>query len=362
MNESQSPRRKPLCPPLLANLALTAATVLTLLLLWLLAELALRGRDPRYLDRFSLDDINYLHVYSDVYGWVPRPGFRLKLGQGPETTINRAGYRGREYPRARTPGKTRVVMLGDSIAFGYGVADEETSSRQLEQLEPSLEVVNLAVQGYGTDQELLRFEREGLLYHPDAAILNFCLANDFRDNGATRAIYDGVYPKPYFLLGQGRLVLHNENLRLSAVMRLALFLHQHSILFHEVRALLAAPFTGGGGASVEHPPARELTIALLQRLAEVARSHHVHLIVAIYPNYREFLAPSRRPQRIVAARGLEDATVVDLRPLLEARGIDRRSFWDYSLDVNFHPNARGQRVVAEALAALLRESGVLRSR
>jgi hypothetical protein len=241
-------------PPLLGHLALVAGSVTAVLLLWMVTELALRALNPRYLDRFALDDINYLHVYSEVYGWVPRRGFRLKLGQGPATSVNDAGYRGPVCPYARTPGKKRVVMLGDSIAFGYGVADEDTSSRQLEKLEPSLEVVNLAVQGYGTDQELLRFEREGLLFQPDAAILNFCLANDSRDNGATHAIYDGAYPKPYFLLEGGRLVLHDEQLRLSGIQRFALFLHQRSILFHEVAAFWQdsrRPPPGGGGGGLD---------------------------------------------------------------------------------------------------------------
>ena len=339
---------------LASNLALAAGSLSFVLVLWLLVEAALRLFDPRYLDRFALDDINYLHVYSESYGWVPRSGFRLKLGQGPATTVNPSGYRGPEYPRARTPGKRRVVMLGDSIAFGYGVGDNETSSRQLERIDPTLEVVNLAVQGYGTDQELLRFEREGLRFQPDVVILNFCLANDFRDNGAERAIYDGVYPKPYFTLEAGeRLVLHEEQLKLSLFERLFLFLHQRSILFHELRRL-ARPAAAEGRGAIEHPPARELTIALVQRLAELARSHRVRLIVAVYPNYREFLAPSRRPGRILGAPGLDDVTRADLRPLLEARGINARTFWEYSLDTNFHPNARGHRIVAEVLAGLIR--------
>lgn len=362
MNETQPhPTRRARRRPLLANLGLGAGSVVLLLLLWLLAEAALRILDPRYLDRFALDDINYLHVYSESYGWVPRRGFRLKLGRGPETTINAAGYRGREYPHARTAGKTRVVMLGDSIAFGYGVADEETSSSWLERLDRALEVVNLAVQGYGTDQALLRFEREGLRFQPDVAILNFCIANDFRDNGARRAIYDGVYPKPYFALEGDRLVLHEEHLKLSPIDRVALFLHQRSIVFHELRRL-ARPAAGedAGAVPAEHPPARDLTIALLRRLAEVARAHSVRLVVAIYPNYREFLAPTRRPRLILEAAGLEDVLRADLRPLLKSRGVNAQTYWEYSLDANFHLSARGHRVVAGILLDLLRQSETVR--
>jgi hypothetical protein len=64
------------------------------LLVWVLAEAGLRALNPRYLERFSLDDMSYLHTYSEAYGWVPRPGFRLRLAGLPATTINRLGYRG----------------------------------------------------------------------------------------------------------------------------------------------------------------------------------------------------------------------------------------------------------------------------
>lgn len=343
---------------LAANLALSAGSIVFILVAWLALEVGLRHVSPRYLDRFALDDINYLHVYSEAYGWVPRAGYRLQLGSDPETTINAAGYRGREVPLARTPGRTRVLMLGDSLAFGYGVGDEETSARQLELQEPRLELVNLAVQGYGTDQALLRFEREGLAFHPDAAILNFCLANDFRDNGARRAIYDGAYPKPYFTEEEdGGLVLHDEQLRLSRLQRFGLFLHQRSAVFHLLRQLVSGRPPVEAPAE-EHAPARELTIRLLQRFARVAREHGVRPLIAIYPNYREFLAPSKRPGRLLAA-DLGDALCADLRPRLEARGVNRDTFWDYALDINFHPNARGHRVVARVLADLLREDGVL---
>jgi hypothetical protein len=315
--------------------------------------------DPRYLERFSLDDMSYLHVYSERYGWVPRPGFRLSLEGLPETTINARGYRGPEYPSAPVPGRVRLVMLGDSLAFGYGVADEETSSRQLERLEPSLEVVNLAVQGYGTDQALLRFEAEGLSYQPQTAILNFCTANDFRDNGARSAIYDRAYPKPYFTLEDGRLALHQEHLALSPAARLGLFLHQRSILFNALRHALTKAPSGEADPAPEHAPDRELTVALVQRFGEVARANRVRLIVAIYPTLRDFIKPSRRPQILTEAPGMDDVLRVDLRPRLEARGVNEQTFSQYSIDGSFHTNARGQRVVAEILADLLREAGVL---
>jgi lysophospholipase L1-like esterase len=56
---------------------------------------------------------------------------------------------------------------------------------------------------------------------------------------------------------------------------------------------------------------------------------------------------------------MDDVLRVDLRPRLEARGVNEQTFSQYSIDGSFHTNARGQRVVAEILADLLREAGVL---
>jgi hypothetical protein len=336
--------------------ALAAGSFVLTMALVLSIEGAFRLAEPRYLDRFSLDDMSYLHTYSETYGWAPRPGFRSPPGQGPQTSINAAGYRGREYPGWRTPDKIRVLMLGDSLAFGYGVADEETSSRQLEELEPGLEVVNLAVQGYGTDQALIRFEHEGLRFRPDAAILNFCLANDFRDNGARRAIYDDAYPKPYFTLDGGHLAEHREGLELSPLARLGLFLHQRSIVFNAMQRMGSRQSAREASPSDEHPPDRMVTLALLRRFADTARAHKVRLIVAVYPTYREFVKPSRRPGLILDAWGLDDVMRVDLRPRLEARGVNRETFSQYAMDGSFHATPLGNRIVAEILAALLRDT------
>src|SRR5438128_43073 len=133
---------------------------------------------------------------------------------------------------ARPPGRPRMVMLGDSITFCYGVRDGETFSAVMETLDPRLEVVNLGVQGYGTDQELLKLEREGFAYAPDVVVLNVCLANDLLDNASARSIYDGVYPKPYFRLEGGRLVEVAGHVGLSPPRRLALLLSQRSALFN----------------------------------------------------------------------------------------------------------------------------------
>jgi lysophospholipase L1-like esterase len=341
------------------NVALAATSLALCCLTWLLVEVVLRWVHAPM--PFAFADMAYLHVYSEAYGWVTRPGFHVSSGRWPETTVNPAGYRGHLYPPGPHPGRTRVLMLGDSLTFGYGVSDDETTSRRLETLVPSLEVVNLGVQGYGTDQALLRFESEGLAFEPEIAVLNFCLANDFRDNASGRSIYDGDFPKPFFSLDDSRLVLHRDHLRLSPLGRTAVFLSEHSLVINGLRAVLHGlpqrPHDEG-----DHPPARELTVALVQRMAQVALEHGVRLIVAIYPDLRELQQATRRSQALLEAPGLEGVFRVDLRGPLLAHGINESTLPEFALDNYFHANAKGSGVIAEILADALRESGYLTDR
>src|SRR5262249_34185847 len=248
----------------------------------------------------SRDDLNYMHGYSEVYGWAPRPGARYRLNDA-WMTINGLGYRGKEHPRERTPGKTRVVVVGDSIAFGYGVADEQTFSAVLERLDSRLEVINLGVQGYGTDQELVKLETEGLAYRPDVVILDVCLANDFLDNA--RSVNFG-YPKPYFRHEGGALVRHDAHVKLSWPARMGLFLDAKSALFHLLVGLRPAS-ARVDSRLVKGPRDRELTARLVARVCAVVAAHGARALVLLHPAERDYDDPAE-----TSARRLLDSDLV----------------------------------------------------
>src|SRR5439155_1603493 len=74
---------------------------------------------------------------------------------------NAQGFRSRTPTALPKPdGRFRIVTLGDSVAIGMGVADDETFSAQTERLlrqrfpGKDLDVVNLGIPGYDTRQEV----------------------------------------------------------------------------------------------------------------------------------------------------------------------------------------------------------------
>lgn len=72
--------------------------------------------------------------------------------------INSMGYRDPPRPAARATDKRRVLFFGDSYVFGWGVAQDQRASSVVEAAAPSTEVWNMAVPGYGLDQQILSYE------------------------------------------------------------------------------------------------------------------------------------------------------------------------------------------------------------
>jgi len=109
-------------------------------------------------------------------------------------TINAQGLRGSEISETRDASRTRLLFLGDSIVFGYGVADEDVVTARvhdrLERAGIASEVVNTAVPAYNTQQEIGYLEREGLRYAPDWVVLGVCW-NDISDKSDVVVSADG---------------------------------------------------------------------------------------------------------------------------------------------------------------------------
>ncbi len=146
------------------------------------------NRPPRFLgERLLHSD---LFVPDPVLGWRARPHhvFVHKLHGGRATTIrtNGQGFRDRDRDPARRLGQHRILVVGDSFVFGWGVENDETFVHRLDQQLAGTEVVNLGVTGFNLAQEHALLRQEGLAYQPDLVLLAFC-QNDVCDQRVPRA-------------------------------------------------------------------------------------------------------------------------------------------------------------------------------
>jgi lysophospholipase L1-like esterase len=134
--------------------------------------------------------------------WTLTPGFEgryVRPAFDIEVRANRLGLRDRE-PGPKAPSTFRVLGLGDSFAFGWGVPVEacffERLEAHLDASRPGLrhEVLNAGIPGYGTYEAARRLASLVPAWEPDLVILAFYEGNDYLNNGEAprrRAVVDG---------------------------------------------------------------------------------------------------------------------------------------------------------------------------
>ncbi|MGB0579989.1 MAG: SGNH/GDSL hydrolase family protein [Limisphaerales bacterium] len=158
-------------------------------------------KPPIYVEEPDHEVSGQRYLFDPVLGWRNIPHFEASTFGYP-LSINSKGLRDREYPYEKPAGVKRILVLGDSFAWGYGVGDEHIFTEVLEEKlaggEQKWDVINAGVSGYGTDQEYLFLKNEGLKYQPDVVLLAFYLRNDPVNN--TGLVQYGL-GKPCFTKG-----------------------------------------------------------------------------------------------------------------------------------------------------------------
>jgi len=92
--------------------------------------------------------------------------------------VNSLGFRGPEFPPKTT--RPRVVVMGDSITSGIGIAEADRYTEVAERLVGrQVEIINLSIQGFDGPQYPMLLDRYGALLQPDYVVLGFYI-NDAR--------------------------------------------------------------------------------------------------------------------------------------------------------------------------------------
>jgi hypothetical protein len=103
-----------------------------------------------------------------------------------EYRINKQGMRDdRIFSEAKSPGTCRIAMLGDSYFVGYELGLPQTFQHQLELMlrekGKRVDVLNFAVSGFGTAENLRTYEAAARKYHPNLVLMQWQVT-DYDDN------------------------------------------------------------------------------------------------------------------------------------------------------------------------------------
>jgi len=95
--------------------------------------------------------------------------------------INSYGFRDYEYPINKPDNSFRIVVLGDSYTFGWGIELNETYSKVLERLlnerdnDLKYEVLNFGVPGYNAAEKVEMLKYSAMKFDPDLIIFQYLI-------------------------------------------------------------------------------------------------------------------------------------------------------------------------------------------
>lgn len=286
----------------------------------------LDGRDPDFLITEAVHD-------GRIY--------RLRPNRAGLT--NSHGFRDRQRHRAKTPGTTRIAVIGDSVtmqsSLGLGNLYPARLQAKLDKLlsNDDIEILNFGVTGYGTFQELALLRAEVLSFNPDALLWQFHLNDaidpmvDGGDGGLGR--YHGRHPSAFlsYLERRWHRLQRTRTARARGLDRAPLDLQ------HQVYRWCAI-----GGA--------------FQEVARIAEERGIEVYVFVYPSWPRESWSEYSPAGYAVVDGLVARFEALGFKTLDLVAVFRReppSRYRAAPDDPWHPNEAGHELIADELVRWL---------
>ena len=318
---------------ILMNLVVLAITVL---MVAGVLEVTLRIIYARSLD-FSMEMWKYAvklkHPVPNPhlsFAHVPNSSAFL---MGNPVSINSHGLRDREFSLEKPAGVYRILMLGDSTTFGWGVAEENTVAKILERrlgqtCSPGpcrFEVLNAGVGNYGTVQEYTHYLTYDRAFHPDLVVLEYFI-NDAEPVPTER--------QPG-LIGQSYLLAFAVS-RFDGMLRLTGMRPNWKDYY--------------AGLYREDQPGLHAAESALVDLATATKADGAKLLVTILPELHQindsypFTAEHQKIKDVASAKGVP---VIDLIEGLRGHGPES-SLWVTPADD--HPNQKANSLIVSQIS------------
>ena len=265
------------------------------------------------------------------------------------------------------PPRADVVILGDSLAFGFGVDDHQSWVSRLGEQLPELEIVNLGILAAAPQQYLLAYETFGARLSPELIVVALYPPNAL---GAVHVFDDWIAAgKPERLdlwraqrARSGRLAEIKRALMGSYLITGLYFgakeigstVRGRTIRFEDGGRVRMAP-AEIGMAPLAHAghPRFDRVVEILLELRAAAAADGAELLVTLFPSKWEALEPLlEQPVPDLTepfARRFDELGVpyLDLTGVLRERAARGERLF---LEVDIHPNPEGYRLIAQVMA------------
>lgn len=226
--------------------------------------------------------------FDSELGWSPVPNRSINYPGWGTLSSNSHGFRSAEIDQ----NKKQIIVLGDSIAWGFGVSDTETFPYYLDKLvsNSGYQVSNLAVSGYDVGQYYLFLKRHLNKFNNLKLVIVVIFArNDLLCTGSNVCVNKR---KPLFEIRNDDLILTSNNIKKYCLRNL--FSKSYFLSGY-------APYEGAIGSFLSKisgdkiSDARKSTktlLFLLQKIHELVLRHGAELLVVLSPSIEDFIERS----------------------------------------------------------------------
>ena len=304
------------------------------------------------------DNPLYHFHHSDPYlGWAGKPNVRMRYRRPEFNTLVELDAGGWRRPLPSPPDAARrILVLGDSFTWGWGVSQGELFTDRLQARLPTVALVNRGLFGFGTAQEYLLLQRELAAAHYDAVVLMF-FVNDVADNIDGK---DGH--RPYFDLVDGRLQPRNQP-ALPYTSAPPSFLRRNSRAYELLTmelSLMRPRLRGVAGdertyressvTDFHDLPGYAVTVRLLAEMAGLTRQHGAQFFLVYIPDRSEFEAASPYPYVHAVHAMVDDVARQERIPLVDlSPAFRRQAKAGLIFPVDAHWTPAGHQVAADVL-------------
>ncbi|MER8651502.1 SGNH/GDSL hydrolase family protein [Mesorhizobium sp. M1121] len=277
-------------------------------------------RYAKDLKRVSdIPEVGHEHIpgKSGVYMGVP-------------VTINSAGWRDREHAVEKEDNNVRIMMLGDSLTFGWGARPEDITSYRLERLLNEkmnhFEVINTGIGNANTAMEVSYFIKKAYVYKPDIVVVNYFLNDAEITPRRTKNFFLENFYSAVLIAG-----------RLDVIMRKFFWKDDWRRYYH---GLYGGDQPGWSAAQ-----------SALKELVNYCATRNIKLIVVNYPELHELSPyPFQDITGLVASKAEAlGIPFLDLRPSVENQV--PKSLWVTETDA--HPNGKAAGLYADTIVQFL---------
>lgn len=206
-------------------------------------------------------------------GWDNIPSTTATNGKVTYTTNSR-GMRSEEVDSS----KEHILLVGDSVALGLGVNNDETVSHYLEKEEKvsklGYQVLNLSVSGYGIGQYYMNLKRHIDKLNPKLIVLILYTANDLDE---TRKDNRYGINKPLFFFQSGSLTNLNPNVSQFSCLNL------HSRLRFAKHLIPLSLIESCQSKVIERDQASPTITKLIDEIIKLGMQHNAPTLLVLSP-------------------------------------------------------------------------------